>query len=157
MFLTSSRLTFLPSFSFRFIALAWFSFVLGFYVLFCISVVFFEVHAAWSFCKNREDTGGTDWKHILKRCFILRQIYNYSGTQQDSYVARAVLRSTEESEVVDKNNVYESSRQTSWSLWTRLTKTYLGTFFDVLPEPQRLYTLEDVQDYRPFLTRTTWR
>jgi hypothetical protein len=150
-------LTLLPSSTCPPTALAWFTFVLGFYVLFCTSVVFFEVQAAWSFCKHRNDTVDADWKQVLKRCFMLRQIYNYSGTQQDSYLARAVLRTSEESEVVDKDNVYESSRQTSWSLWTRLTKTYLGTFFEVLPEPQMLYTLEDVQDYRPFLTRTTWR
>ncbi|KAG7374441.1 lipase class 3 [Nitzschia inconspicua] len=137
-------------------ALAWFMFVLGFYILFAMNVVYFEVRAAWNFCKNRSDCDSDDWRHVLKRCFMLRQIHNYSGTQQDSYLARAAFRTLEDTEVVDKDNIYEKSHQTSWSPWTRLSRSYLSSFFEELPEPQRLYTMDDVSDYRPFLTKTTW-
>jgi hypothetical protein len=140
-----------------YLALAWFAFVLGFYILFCLNVVFFEVRAAWNFCKNRDDCDSDEWRFVLKRCFMLRQIHNYSGIQVDSYLARSVFRTTEDTEIVDKSNVYEESRQSRRSPWTRLTKTYLSSFFEALPEPQRLYTMDDVQDFRPFLTKNTWR
>lgn len=142
-------------------ALSWFAFVLGFYILFCFSVVFFEVQAAWNLCKNfckkRGDAGADDWRHVLKQCFMFRQVYNYSGTQSDSYLSRAVFLTTEDTEVIGTDFIYPESHKTSWSLWAKFTRTYLSSFFETLKKPQRLFTIDDVQDFRPFLTKNTWR
>jgi hypothetical protein len=138
-------------------ALAWFTFVLAFFILFCVSVVYFEIDSAWKFCRNRSDADKDNWKSILKRCFMLRQIHNYSGQKWDMFVARSAFHTTEDTEVVDLKHVYESTHRESWSIWTRFTKTYLGAFFEELDPPQRLYTLDDVNDYRPFMTKNTWR
>jgi lipase ATG15 len=42
----------------------------------------------------------------------------------------------------------------SW--WATITEWLPDSLFKQLEEPIRLYTIEDVQDYRPFLTKNTW-
>ena len=88
---------------------------------------------------------------------MLRQIHNYSGTKTDMFVARSAFQTTEDTEVVNREHVYESTHKESRGLWTRFTSTYLGAFYEVLEKPKRLYTLDDVNDYRPFMTHNTWR
>jgi hypothetical protein len=138
-------------------SITWFTFVLAFYILFCFNVVYYEVKAAWQFCKNRSDADCDNWKSILKRCFMLRQIYTYGGKKKESFIAKTIFRSTEDTEDVDKSEIYEDSHTKSTGIWTRITETYLSSFFTTLDPPRRLYTMEDVQDYRPFMTRNTWR
>ena len=81
---------------------------------------------------------------------------DYSGTKTDMFVARSVFHTTEDTEVVNREHVYESTHKESLALWTRFTRTYLGAFYKVLEKPKRLYTLDDVNDYRPFMTHNTW-
>jgi hypothetical protein len=88
---------------------------------------------------------------------MLRQIYTYGGKKMESFIAKSIFRTTEETEDVETSDVYEQSRTRSSGIWTRMTETYLSSFFTALPDPKRLYTMEDVQDYRPFMTRNTWR
>ncbi|KAL3904130.1 MAG: hypothetical protein SGILL_010188, partial [Bacillariaceae sp.] len=72
------------------------------------------------------------------------------------FVARSIFTTTEDTEVVNREHVYETTHKESLGLWTRFTRTYLGAFYQVLEKPKRLYTLDDVNDYRPFMTHNTW-
>jgi len=137
-------------------AITWFTFVLAFYILFCLNVVYYEVRAAYELCQNRGDTDQSSWKDVVKRCILLRQVHNYCGIKKASYLAKSIFSTTEDTEDIKTSQVYEESRQETFSLWTRLTKTYMSSFFKELDRPKRLYSIEDVQDYRPFFTKNTW-
>ena len=119
-------------------------------------MVYYEINSAWLFCKNRSDTDSDKFLHLLKRCILLRQKHNYSGTRRSAYIARSVFTTTEDTEDVTKAQIYEDTRQESFTIWTRITQTYLSSFYKTLDPPRKLYTMEDVQDYRPFLTKNTW-
>ena len=53
------------------------------------------------------------------------------------FVARSAFYTTEDTEVVNKEFVYESTHKESLGLWTRFTRTYLSGFYEVLETPQR--------------------
>jgi hypothetical protein len=137
-------------------AISWFVFVMMFFVLFAGNVVYYEVRGAWEFCKNRHDDDDDSFWPLLRRCILFRQVHNYSGVERSTYIAKSAFATTEDTENVSKTNVYEETRKTNLSLWTKFTKTYMQGFFKELDPPQRLFTIADVQDYRPFMTRTTW-
>eukprot|EP00529_Nitzschia_sp_RCC80_P005593 CAMPEP_0113486244 /NCGR_PEP_ID=MMETSP0014_2-20120614/24896_1 /TAXON_ID=2857 /ORGANISM="Nitzschia sp." /LENGTH=992 /DNA_ID=CAMNT_0000379909 /DNA_START=67 /DNA_END=3042 /DNA_ORIENTATION=- /assembly_acc=CAM_ASM_000159 len=140
----------------RITAISWFVFVMAFFVLFAANVVYYEVRAAYEFCKNRcDDDDDSSWS-VLKRCILLRQVHNYSGVERSAYIARSVFTTTEDTEDVNRTKIYEETRQSNLSIWARFTKTYMQGFYEELEPPQRLYTIEDVQDYRPFMTHSTW-
>lgn len=127
-----------------------------FYILFCANVVYYEVNAAYAFCRNRNDSGGNGWFAIVRQCVMLRQKHNYSGVRLTSYVARSLLSSTEDTEDINQALIYEETKKVSFNFWTRITQSYLSRMYTTLETPTRLYTMNDVQDYRPFLTRNTW-
>lgn len=137
-------------------AIVWFGCILAFFCLFCFNIVYYEVKAAYDFCKNRHDTDSDAPTDILKRCLLLRQSSKYSGKTLNSYLARSAFTNTEDTEVARGSQIFEDTRTVQMGWWARITKSLPDWAFRNLDEPYRLYTLEDVQDFRPFLTRNTW-
>jgi hypothetical protein len=143
-------------------SLFWFGCVVAFFVMFTANVVFYEVQSAYNFAKNRSDTDRDNWKRVCARCILLRQTHTYSGKQLVTYLARSAFQTTEDTESIKTSNIYESTRNCTKSVWSRLTAwKVLSTegglrCFKPLEEPARLFTIDDVQDYRPFLTKGTW-
>lgn len=137
-------------------AISWFVSVMAFFVLFAANVVYYEVKGAFEFCKNRSDMDRDDFWSVVKRCVLLRQVQNYSGSRRSAYLAKGAFVTLEDTEDVEKSGVYEETRENKLTLWARFTSTYLQSFYKVLDPPQRLYTIADVQDFRPFMTRNTW-
>jgi hypothetical protein len=145
-------------------SIVWFSCVCSFFVIFCFNVVYYEVSSAYSFAKNIKDGESDSWKDVIKRCIILRQRHDYSGKQRITYLAKSYFETTEDTEDVNKAEVYESTREEKIDLWSKFTRwgvvrtdTPGGLrLFKPLEKPVRLFTIDDVQDYRPFLTSQTW-
>jgi hypothetical protein len=73
-----------------------------------------------------------------------------------TYLARSHFSNTEDTETADKGLIYEETRVETLSWWAKITKMLPESLYKQLEEPIRLYTVEDVQDYRPFLTKDTW-
>jgi hypothetical protein len=147
-------------------SIVWLSCVCAFFVIFCVNVVYYEVTSAYNFAKNIKD-GDSDndsWKDVIKRCIILRQRHGYSGKQTITYLAKSSFETTEDTEDVDKAGLYKSTREEKIDLWSKFTQwgvvrtdTPGGLrLFKPLKIPERLFTIDDVQDYRPFLTSQTW-
>mmetsp|Transcript_16499 Transcript_16499/g.46088 ORF Transcript_16499/g.46088 Transcript_16499/m.46088 type:complete len:996 (+) Transcript_16499:244-3231(+) len=144
-------------------SLVWFSCVLAFFVIFTANIVYYEVNAAYDFAKNRSDTDSDSFISVVSRCIRLRQVHTYSGKKRETYLAKSSFRTTEDTEDKDSANIYESTREESMGLWSKLTHLNLIStgspgihLFHPLEQPTRLYTIDDVQDFRPFLTRSTW-
>ena len=137
-------------------AIFWFGCVMAFFIMFCFSVVFFEVKAAYDFEKNRSNNDNDKFIDIVRQCILLRQRHLYSGKVHKLYLARRSFTNTEDTEVFDKASIYEETRIVVTSWWSNLTTRFPEWMFKKLDEPYRLFTVEDVQDYRPFLTRSTW-
>jgi ABC-type multidrug transport system fused ATPase/permease subunit len=138
-------------------ALSWFSCVLVFYTAFACNIIWVEVSAAYNFVKNRADTDKTSFIQVLKRCILLRQVQEYSAKRRATYLSRSTFTSTEDTEVSRKADIFENTRRETIGLYSRLTEhPRLTQFFTVMDPPVNLYSIEDVADYRPFLTRQTW-
>jgi len=137
-------------------ALSWFSFVGAFYVFFCMTVIYFEVNACLELIKNQYDDDDDSFTSLLKRAILLRQVSRYSGKRQKIYIARGELEdATGVCEHVDESNarlhVGLYTRFTQWKLWS------MCGLFVTLEEPgERMYTVEDAQGIRPFVTRSSW-
>lgn len=160
--------------------ITWFSLVMVFFGLFCFNVVFYEVNtcfrkqrqsilrfltpvsifqvgSAFNFTANRSDTDSDSIMNVLKRCVLLRQTRSYSGYITSSGLARNVFSNSEETDSADRSNVYEKSKVVATPVWTRFTMVMPGFLFtDLSEEPKEIHTINDVQDYRPFLTKHTW-
>jgi hypothetical protein len=125
--------------------------------LFFLYLCFGQVGAAFSFVANRSDTDSDYVMNVLKRCVLLQQNRNYSGYITSSGLARNVFSNTEATDSADRSNVYEKSKVVTIPIWTRFTELMPEALFtDLSDAPKEIYTMDDVQDYRPFLTRSSW-
>ena len=145
-------------------ALVWFFCVFTFFTIFAVNVLFYELKAAYDFVQNRHDDDDDSFLQVIKRCILLRQIHSYSGKTKVRFLAKSYFETTEDTEDVAKANIYESTRQEQTGVWSRVTRlSFLSTgpegtipLFKHLEKPLRLSTIDDVRDYRPFLTNQTW-
>jgi hypothetical protein len=116
-----------------------------------------QVGSAFNFVANRSDTDSDRVTNVLKRCVLLQQNRKYSGYITSSGLARNVFSNTEATDSADRSNVYQRSIVVTTPFWTRFTQCMPDCLFtDLSDAPKEMYTMNDVQDYRPFLTRHTW-
>ena len=157
-------------------ALFWISSIAFFYVLFSIGVLYFEIKAALDLVvEEGEDI--TNWNTLfeaLKKCALLRLIHVYSGVMKTKYIGysvQSVFQSNEGGDGMEPEleDYVEASKRTSpacctrptmWGCWKR-TENHAGWFpfpiYKHLEEfGERLYTIHDFQEYRPFVTKNTW-
>jgi hypothetical protein len=143
-------------------SLVWFSCVLVFFAIFATNSVVYEVSAAIICVKNQY--GGT-WVEIMKRCILLRQRRSYSGRRLVTYLARSLLTHAEEVDQIENTDIYESTRREQLTWWSNITSwKYLSTddearglhLYKTLNPPVKLFTLDDVQENRPYVTKYTW-
>ena len=158
--------------------LFWYSCVSISFAVFCVNVVFFEVQGAINFLSKRSDLQGKPLWDVLKECILVRQRASYSGYRTKKYLARSTfLNATHEHA---GSQIEEWSRQEHSGLWTRITllsrlsqdgnandnanasegQLLLGRFcipvFATLNPPQAVYTIDDVQEHLPYVTKHTW-
>ena len=148
-------------------ALFYISCICVFFAAFSFSTVWYELRAALNFVHNGLTEEGTEiesWWTIVRRCILLVQSHHYSGKKRVTYMARSTFDSLEATEDIDEAEIFPDTKSISMSLWSRLTGwPYLSTetdqgpkLFRPLDPAKRLYTIDDVQDFRPFFTKHTW-
>jgi hypothetical protein len=144
-------------------ALFWFACVSFFFVIFAISSVFYEVQGAFKFVKHRPGVTHGSFLSICKRCILLKQIHTYSGKKNTKYLARSVFQHPENGPA-QHGDIFDSTRRERVSPWSKFTLwSYISTdspkgvsLFRPLDPPVTLYTIDDVQGNRPFVTKYTW-
>jgi hypothetical protein len=142
-------------------SLVWFSCVLVFFAIFATNSVVYEVSAAIICVKNQH--GGT-WVEIMKRCILLRQRHAYSGRRMVTYLARSLLSHAEEIDQIENVDMYASTHREESTWWSKITSwKYLSTdearglhMYKPLNPPVKLFTLDDVQENRTYVTKYTW-
>ena len=135
--------------------ITWFVCVLVYFIYFASNIIYFEVRAAWRFFINASDKESDKFLPNLKRKLLSRQKEKYSGKARIHYLARNAF---EGSDATDRSEhgANEASKSLSYSLWTKLSMRLPNSLFQVLEEPVQTYTIDDVQDYRPYMTNNTW-
>ena len=131
---------------------AWATSVLVAFSLFCFGVVSREFKNAYRLITiHHEDEKGFFAK--TKRSFLIVLREKYSGTVQEQYVVNG-------DESVPIGGFTFSERKyndRSKSLYTRITEARcLKRMFDILDQPKRVYSVDEIIDELPFLTKNTW-
>lgn len=141
-------------------ALTWFSSIFLFYIIFAVTIVWFENRACLDIMKNRFDDDVDTFPHLLMRSIVLGQTARYSGSQSTVYLAAGEI---DHSSGNTKNElIIEATHRTEMSFYSKLTTwKFLSTngglgLFEKLDEPVRTYTVEDARNVRPFVTVNTW-
>ena len=141
-------------------ALTWFFSIFLFYIIFAVTIVWFENRACLDIMKNRYDDDVDTFPHLLMRSILLRQTARYSGSQRTVYLATGEI---DHSSGDAKNELMiEATHRTEMSFYsTATTWKFLSTdgglgLFEKLEEPVRTYTVEDARSVRPFVTVNTW-
>ena len=138
-------------------AITWFGLVMGFFGVFTCNVIFYEVKAAYDFCANMRDDDSDAFWDVIQRCITLRQCHNYSGKQLSMYLTRSLFDDSEDAERLhNKEKAEKTEGSRPMNVWAEITKRFPSSLYTQLETPTRLHTMEDVQDYRPLLTRNTW-
>ena len=155
--------------------LFWFACIGAFYLLFGANVIFYELRACWQIIQKRYDDDNDNFFHVLHRCIMTRQIATYSGHKNISYLARGTIVDSEFTDKygagtsirgVTNPNMMEGSYKetTDWrtrlTQWKKLTTESGGWgLFENLEQQEkeeRVYTIDDARDVRPYLTSHTW-
>lgn len=146
--------------------LFWYGCVSVFFVIFAVNSVYFEVKGALSFLSKRQDMIGKDVWQQIKTCIILTQTARYSGYRTEKYLACSAEVRTGVDQSIQESSILDWSRQQRTGPWSRLTKwSFLSTespakwtprLFAPVDPPEKLYTIDDVQEHRPYVTKHTW-
>jgi hypothetical protein len=139
--------------------LFWFACVSLSFLVFAINSVYFEVQGAFHFLSKRPDMVDKRFWIRVKECVLLKQRRSFSGFVTCQYLARSVTLRTDIDGPLMEDSILEWSREERTGPWARLTK--LGflqkiSLYSPIEPPQPLYTIDDVQDNRPYVTKHTW-
>lgn len=144
--------------------LFWYGCVSLFFVIFATNSVFFEVQGAVSFLSKRPDLMGKGFWRCVKEGLLLKQTAAYSGYRTCKYLARSAALTEDVDHSFREGTILDWSLEERTGPWSKITKwKFVSTasskslpFFSAVDPPQRLFTIDDVQDYRPYVTKYTW-
>lgn len=146
--------------------MVWLFSVFAFFVIFCANVLLYEQKACWEVCKNRYDDNDSSLLNVLRRCILLRQVSTYGGRKTRNYLSFGSIVDCEYTEAKHDSvrNMVTSTLEEHMSLYSKLTLnpklrkgTGLGLFEAWEPgKEERIYTVDDARDVRPFVTDETW-
>lgn len=144
--------------------LFWFSAVSVLFVFFAMTIVISEVAGALLILSKDDDPSLVKgiWQHI-KACLLLKQTAIYSGYETIKYVAFVDSEDIPIIQPSEVSAVLEGSRQECTGLWSRFTEhrflsvhcnnaMHLHCFSPVEP-PKQLYTMDDIQVHRQYVTK----
>lgn len=145
-------------------SLFWFSCVVGFYVLFAGNVIFYEMRACWEVTRNRYDDDVNSYWALITKSMLLRQVSRYSGKMTIKYLSLGTIRDAESTDKsTSQRNMVAVTRVETLDLTTRITNSWntittdgaLG-LYERLETPERVYTVDDARDVRPYVTAYSW-
>lgn len=143
--------------------LFWFSCVVAFYVIFTWNVVFYEMQACWLVTKNKNKKDNDSLRDLVARSILSRQAHTYSGRLTVSYLAIGSIRDAEYTDGSSRRNIIESTLQekmgwrAKWTTSARFSKeTGWGFYTAIEPKKERIFSIDDARDVRPYVTAYTW-
>ena len=135
--------------------LTWFCSVLIFYIVFAIVCVYYETNGCIDLIRNHYCEDNASFLHVMKLALILRQMNVYSGYTRISYLTAGALTDAMD---LDVQNPTDASRKRT-SLYSAFVQMKcfqkIGMFLK-LETPQKMYSVDEVQDYHVFWTRHSW-
>jgi hypothetical protein len=145
-------------------SLFWFACIAGFYVLFAGNVIFYEMRACWEVTRNRNDDDVDSYWALITKSIISRQVSHYSGNMTIKYLSKGTINDAEATDKsTSERNMIEGTREETLDWKCRITNSWntittegaLG-LYERLDTPQRVYTVDDARDVRPYVTSDTW-
>jgi hypothetical protein len=144
--------------------LFWFGCVAAFYVIFTVNVVWYEINSCWEVTLNRskqEDQPDIDgWMALIRSSILSRQKRAYSGWHTSTYLAMGSIVDAEYTDQHSRRNMLGTTAKeyTSWfaklSTWEKLRDW--GLYESCVAKEERVYSIDDARDVRPYLTSHTW-
>ena len=136
--------------------LIWIISILIFFSIFALNVVWYEISSCFEVMKNVDDHDDDSFFEVIKRAILLRQTATYGGYKTVTVVSKGSLESAEQTDEIDTNLEIPGTRQESLSWRAKLTswQGFLAAdMYEILENPQKIYTTDDARDVRPFITR----
>lgn len=143
--------------------ITWFLSVTCVYMMFAFTATYIEVMACWNlvtFMSSGEagETLQSFWRTV-RACILTIRTYSLSGYKDVTYLTTG---STHVINHITHPEILQDSLRERTRWFTRLTM--LGCcsgelspkFYHVLGEPQRMWSIDEIQGSRSFLTRSTW-
>jgi len=140
--------------------LVWFSSVVMFYFLFAANVVIYEMKACWDVTKNKNHKDNDSWWDLITKSIMSRQIHRYSGRLTCTFLAIGSIRDAEYTDSTSRHNAVEEScrEHLNWKAkitrWKKLQEW--GLYEEVPEKKERIFSIDDARDVRPFVTSHTW-
>lgn len=139
-----------------FTSLIWFCSVLVFFAVFAYNIIYYEIRAAFEVIKNKYDMREKSWFEVVKQAIYLRQVATYGGYKSITVVSMGALTNSEHTDDFDEKVEIPGTRETDLSWRAKLT-AYQGflqaNMYEILENPEMIYTVDDARDVRPFITR----
>lgn len=147
--------------------LFWWASVAVMFVLFCFNVVWYELKACFEVLRNRyqQDASDERWGFFqsLGRLILLRQKARLGAHQRTSYLSFGTLVDIENTDKsIAKDTVVPESYRDSISWLGKLTLSDFmlnSRCYESLTQnhqEERVYTIDDARDVRPYITSYTW-
>lgn len=100
------------------------------------------------------------WIEVLHQSFLISQAHRYAGVRENRYtvsgkkVAVDVGASYDGHYSYSDNTIHDKTKRSLYSRFVSLP--FLNLFFERLDPPQRLFTVQEIRDVEPILTRQNW-
>jgi hypothetical protein len=143
--------------------MVWLFSVFVFFLIFCANVLLYEQKACWEVCKNRYHDNDSSLLNVLHRCILLRQVSTYGGRKTINYLSLGSIVNSEytEGKQASIRNMVSSTLDERMSFYSKLTlnpKFRQGTGLGLFEaweadKEERIYTVDDARDVRPFVTK----
>lgn len=141
-------------------SLVWFFSVTAFYCIFAANVVWYEMKACWEVTRNRYHDDDDSFLHVVIRSLLLRQMTYYSGQRSISYISMGAIEDAEFTDSLRARSLAVKGTESESDGWRcKITKWDLlhkWGLYETLNEPERMFSIDDARDVRPYMTTHTW-
>lgn len=139
----------------------WFFSVMTFYIIFMVSVLFYEARVYFQIVRQSNIIENEDtWLGRLVACVSVRKrntLSGYSIAQFASFGSPQFVWNTDDTE--SKQHIVEGTlRDNKRGLYTRFSQLgcFQGCMYSAIEPPKRIFSVDDVTGRRPYITSVTW-
>jgi len=142
--------------------LCWFSCVFIFYLLFVANVVLYEFQVCWTVNRSFYKDDKFGFFQTIVASVLMRERTNYCSNRAVKYLSSGSISNLEYTDKELEDNAIAGTKIDRVSVFAKCKKwNWLSTnggigFFETLEEERRMYSIDDVRDVRPYLTKTSW-
>jgi hypothetical protein len=152
-------------------SISWFILVFAYYIVFMVSAVYYEVdgclelvryHPEFASKRNLKNSNlaanPERSEHTLETFYdalVLRLNQRLSGDKHVTYIVTG--SETNPRALTHDDLIKKESFDSYTGLWTRITRLKcMSCFYEELPEPVRQFQVDDVLEFTPFVTSSSW-